>query len=140
MDHCHFSYITKLKSKTLLKCDPYEDTKRSLVNIRLSITFTQCIIFNNCNRILLAIPQEEMNTLVCLKLRTCGKCEDEIAMNEKKGMQFLFTPTNLPTKVSFPIYMGCRPPRSVKTMSKGKTIKLCWYLYCHDQEPKKFNT
>ncbi len=100
------------------------DTRRSLVNTRLSITFTQCIIFNNCNRILLAIPQEEMNTLLCLKLRTCGKFEDEIAMNEKKGMQFLFTPTNLPTKVSFSqVTWGAGLQEVLKPCPKGRQLK-----------------
>jgi len=72
---------------------------------------------------LLAISQEEMNTLVCLKLRTCGKCEDEIAMNEKTGMQFLFTPTNLPTKVSFfQVTWGAGLQEVLKPCPKGRKL------------------
>jgi hypothetical protein len=121
LDHCHFSYIRKLKTKTLLKCDPYVDTRRSLVNTCLSITFTQCIIFN-CNRILLAIPREEMNTLVYLKLRTCGKCEDEIVWMRKRDAIPFYTNKFAHQSEFFPSYMGCRPPRSVKTMSKGRKL------------------
>ncbi len=73
---------------------------------------------------MLAVPQEEMNTLVCLKLRTCGKREDEKAINEKKGMQFLFTPTNLPTKVSiFQVTWGAGLQEVLRPCPKGRQLK-----------------
>ncbi len=65
-----------------------------------------------------------MNTLVCLKLRTYGKCEDEKAMDEKKGMQFLFTPTNLPTKVRFfRVTWGAGLQEVLKPCPKGRQLK-----------------
>ncbi len=50
-------------------------------------------------------------------------------------MQFLFTTTNLPSKVRFfQVTWGAGLHEVLKPSPKERQ------LYCHDQEPKKFNT
>jgi hypothetical protein len=60
-------------------------------------------------------------------------------MRERDAIPFYTNKFGLQSEF-FPSYMGCRPPRSVKTMSKGKTIKYVDIYIVMTKNQKKFNT